>query len=121
MTEGDYPVLRTTERAKDVLFHGETVEYLGKKQEKPVKKVAQLTDNGLYAALSALRAEIARRESVPAFVVFSNATLLDMAAKQPQTLSEFLTVNGVGSKKAERYGKAFVDCVRKWNEETGNE
>ena len=117
MTEGDYPVLCTTERAKDVLFHGETVEYLGKKQEKPVKKAAQPTDDGLYAALSTLRMEIAQRESVPAFVVFSNATLLDMAAKPPQTMAEFLAVIGVGSKKAERYGEAFIDCVRKWERE----
>lgn len=117
MTEGNYPVLCTTERSKDVLFHGETVEYLGKKQEKPVKKAVQPADDSLYAVLSALRMEIAQRESVPAFVVFSNATLLDMAAKQPQTMAEFLAVNGVGSKKAERYGEAFIDCVRKWERE----
>ena len=120
LTEGDYPVLRTTEKAKDVLFHGEKVEYFGKKQEKPARKKqsVQPPDDGLYAALSALRFEIAKRESVPAFVVFSNATLLDMAAKQPQTMTEFLDVNGVGSKKAERYGAKFIDCIRVWKEKT---
>ena len=118
VTDGDYPVLRTTEKAKNVLFHGETVEYVGKKREKPSKKTQTVafTDDGLYAALSALRYEIAQRESVPAFVVFSNATLRDMAARQPQTEAEFLQVNGVVSRKAQRYGKAFIDCIRAWRD-----
>ena len=120
LTDGDYPVLCTTERAKDVLFNGEQVIYFGKKREKPVKKkqtAARTPNDGLYAALSALRFQIAQQESVPAFVIFSNATLQDMAAKRPQTLTEFVAVNGVGSRKAERYGKAFIDCVRKWERE----
>ena len=120
LTDGDYPVLCTTERAKDILFNGEQVIYFGKKREKPVKKkqtAARTPNDGLYAALSALRLQIAQRESVPAFVIFSNAALQDMAAKRPQTLTEFVAVNGVGSRKAERYGEAFIDCVRKWKEE----
>lgn len=119
LTEDEYPVLRTTERAKDVLFRGEQVIYLGRKREKPAKKKQkeQLTpDNALYAALRDLRAEIAQRERVPAYVVFSNATLQDMAAKQPQTLTEFLDVSGVGSKKSQRYGKLFIERIRVWRE-----
>lgn len=122
LTEGDYPVLRTTDKAKDVLFRGEQIVYFGKKREAPKRKetvAAQTPDSALYAALSALRLQIAQRESVPAFVVFSNATLQDMAAKRPQTLTEFLAVNGVGSKKAERYGKMFIDCIRNWEKENG--
>ncbi len=124
LTEDDYPVLQTTEKAKDVLFHGEQVIYMGKKKEKQGKMkqtVAQGADDGLYAALSGLRLQIAQRESVPAFVVFSNATLQDMAAKQPKTVADFLDVSGVGSKKAERYGKAFVDCIRNWDKENKRE
>ena len=122
LTEGDYPVLRTTDKAKNVLFRGEQIVYFGKKREKPKKKetvTAQTPDSALYAALSGFRLQIAQRESVPAFVVFSNATLQDMAAKRPQTLTEFLAVNGVGSKKAERYGKMFIDCIRNWEKENG--
>ena len=102
LTDGAYPVLCTTERAKDVLFNGEQVIYFGKKREKPVKKkqtAARTPIDGLYAALSALRLQIAQQESVPAFVIFSNAALQDMAAKRPQTLTEFVAVNGVGSRK----------------------
>ena len=121
LTDGEYPVLRTTERAKDVLFRGEQVEIFVKKREKPIKKQPseQAVDESLYAALRDLRAEIAKRESVPAYVVFSNATLQDMAAKQPQTYADFLMVNGVGTRKAERYGAVFADCIRTWNENRG--
>ncbi|MCR5826505.1 MAG: DNA helicase RecQ [Oscillospiraceae bacterium] len=118
-TEEEHPVLCTTERAKDVLFHGETVVYVGKKQKKPEKKETPAdlaADRGLYAALSALRATLARQESVPAYVVFTNATLLDMAAKQPRTTDELLAVNGVGSRKAERYGAQFLRCIQSWRE-----
>ena len=119
VTEGDYPVLRTTEQAKNVLFGGEQVVCLGKKREKTKKKKAgtiQPADNSLYAALRDLRSEIAKRESVPAYVVFTNAALQDMAARQPETMTEFLDINGVGNRRAERYGEAFMDCIRAWKE-----
>ena len=117
LTEGEYPVLRTTEQAKDVLFHGEQVVIFVKEREKTVKtKRLAEPDGGLYAELRALRAEIAQRESVPAYVVFSNATLQDMAAKQPLTCAAFLSVNGVGTRKADRYGAMFIDRIRAWRE-----
>jgi ATP-dependent DNA helicase RecQ len=49
---------------------------------------------------------------MPAYIVFSDATLRDMAVKRPRTDEEFLEVSGVGTVKLERYGKAFLDCVR---------
>ncbi len=119
LTEGEYPVLRTTEKAKDVLFHGETVVFVGKVRKKPADAESgkhKAAGGGLYTALRDLRAEIAQRERVPAYLVFSNATLQDMAARQPQTTAEFLDVNGVGSMKAERYGEAFLNCIRAWRE-----
>ena len=72
--------------------------------------VSDLDEAGreLYARLAALRAELAREQSVPAYIVFSNAALVDMCAKRPRTLEEFLDVSGVGAKKAERYADAFL-------------
>ena len=58
--------------------------------------------------LRALRSRLAREENVPAYVVFSNATLADMTRKMPRTMEELLTVSGVGAVKAERYGKIFL-------------
>ena len=118
LTEDKYPVLHTTEKAKDVLFHGEKVTIVDRKQAKAVSsataKDAVPADKELYNTLSALRYKIANLEGVPAFVVFSNATLLDMAAKQPVIRPEFLQVSGVGDRKAERYGETFMQCIREW-------
>ena len=65
----------------------------------------------LYKALSDLRFELARAQNVPAFYIFSNATLEDMCAKLPRTHAEFLEVSGVGQAKLEKYGDAFLGCI----------
>ena len=62
----------------------------------------------LYERLAALRTELAREQDVPAYIIFSNAALVDMCAKRPRTIEEFLGVSGVGATKAERYGEAFL-------------
>ncbi len=67
----------------------------------------------LYARLASLRGELAREQGVPAYIVFSNAALVDMCAKRPRTPEEFLGVSGVGAKKAERYGEAFLAEINK--------
>ena len=54
---------------------------------------------------------------MPAYVVFSNATLADMAAKAPQTMDDFLDVSGVGEIKAARYGEAFLKVIAGWEDE----
>ena len=72
---------------------------------------------GLFAALKAVRMTIARQENVPAYVVFSNATLMDMADKAPRGMVEFLEVSGVGEVKAERYGQMFLDAIAAYQQE----
>lgn len=59
---------------------------------------------------------IAQAEGVPAYVVFSNAALADMAARRPRSLAEFLEVSGVGEVKAQRYGEAFLQAIRAFEE-----
>ena len=66
------------------------------------------TGQELYARLASLRGELAREQGVPAYIVFSNAALVDMCAKRPRTHEEFLGVSGVGAKKAELYADAFL-------------
>lgn len=51
---------------------------------------------------------------MPAYIVFSNATLQDMAKKAPVTMADFLDVSGVGSYKAQRYGQAFITTIKKY-------
>ena len=72
--------------------------------------VAELDELGraLYDELSDLRGELAREQGVPAYFIFSNATLVDMCAKRPHDVDGLLGVSGVGAKKAERYGELFL-------------
>ncbi len=109
----------TTERAAAVLFSDEQVlarvqrtTFTGPRTQK--KAAASRTDEPLLAALKALRFRIAQEQGVPAYIVFSNATLLDMAAKRPGSMQELLEVSGVGHVKAERYGAAFLNEIRQF-------
>ena len=62
----------------------------------------------LFGRLRALRAKLARMQSVPAYVVFTDKTLREMALTRPGTMKELQTVGGVGAAKAERYGRQFL-------------
>ncbi len=68
-------------------------------------------DQALYQRLVALRTELAVEQGVPAYIVFNNASLADMCAKRPSNAQEFLTVLGVGAKKAEAYAEKFLAVI----------
>lgn len=68
----------------------------------------------LFEQLKAVRRQVAAKSGVPAFVVFSDASLLDMARRRPKTIEEFLQVSGVGEHKSVRYGKHFIAAIRKF-------
>jgi ATP-dependent DNA helicase RecQ len=68
-------------------------------------------DKELFERLRELRKEIAAKEGVPAYIVFSDASLRDMCRKKPASLVQFSMVNGVGSVKLEKYGEAFVEVI----------
>ena len=63
---------------------------------------------GRFAALKAWRAEVAREHNLPAYVVFHDATLAEMARAMPATLDELGGISGVGATKLERYGAAIL-------------
>ncbi|MBQ2697315.1 MAG: HRDC domain-containing protein, partial [Clostridia bacterium] len=122
--EGEYRTLRVTGKAHAVLFDGEKVEIRTRKTAKPAKeerreerrREQQQEETGLIAVLKRTRAEVAAKEGLPLYLVFSNATLADMVRREPSTMEEFLAVSGVGSYKAERYGETFLQAIRDWIE-----
>ena len=120
LTESEHQTLRLTPKASQVLYQGQTVQMLVRKEEEqtPARSPAgdKLTgdESELYDALRELRGELARESGVPAYVVFSNATLQDMARKKPRTTAEFKRVSGVGEMKAAWYGKAFLERIREY-------
>ncbi len=69
-------------------------------------------DIDLFERLRGLRRALADDRGVPAYVIFSDATLLEMAAHKPRTATELLTITGVGPTKLERYGQAFLALLR---------
>ena len=125
----EYPVLRTTPQARQVLFQGEQVCYTFRRpdqqQPPPRPKEAaspapvQPADQSLFEALRQLRTRLAMAQNVPAYLVFSNAALMDMAARQPRTMDAFMAVSGVGAVKAKRYGADFLAAIEAWRRENG--
>jgi ATP-dependent DNA helicase RecQ len=73
-----------------------------------VSRPREDVDAGLFERLRALRKKLADERKVPAFVVFSDRSLQDMAARKPRTRDEFLDLHGVGQKKLEEYGNPFL-------------
>ena len=114
---GDYNVLNVTEKGWRVL-KGEETPRLLKPAEKPAKvsKVVEDSwegvDKGLFEALRKLRTSIARKKGVPAYVVFGDAALRDMARRRPSTLVKLLDVKGIGEKKRRQYGELVLTAMK---------
>jgi ATP-dependent DNA helicase RecQ len=87
-----------------------------RKAAAPQPKVIAANDGDpeLFDHLKAIRKKIADEHEVPAYVVFSDKTLKDMAAKVPKNSSEFRQVHGVGEVKAESYGSIFLRAIQEW-------
>lgn len=83
----------------------------------PVQVELDESAAGLFEELRTLRKRIADERGVPAYIVFNDATLRDMASRMPMTDGEFLGVSGVGSAKLDRYGAEFLDAIRSWTED----
>ena len=111
---GEYNVLAITERGWRVIRGNETPRLL-KPAERVHKRIADDSwdgvHRGLFDTLRELRREIAKEKSVPAYIVFGDAALRDMARRRPSSVEGFLEVNGVGQKKAQQHGERFVATV----------
>ena len=117
VTELEHQTLRLTEKSSGVLYLGESVEVLVLKQE---EKLQRLDDDGmtedereLFDLLRECRSRLARANGVAPFMIFSNATLMDMARKHPTNMTAFKRVSGVGEMKASWYGKEFLKILKK--------
>ncbi len=76
-------------------------------------------DRELFDTLRQLRRDEAIRRSVPAYIVFSDATLRDMARRRPSSLEQLLEVQGVGQKKSADFGQQFVSCIARYCRQKG--
>jgi len=114
---GEYNVLSVTEQGWRVIREEITPRLLkpAEKRERKAKVAVQGwegVDKGLFEALRRLRASLASERHVPAYIVFGDAALRDMARRRPSTLQHFLNVRGVGETKCEQYGRIMVEKIR---------
>jgi ATP-dependent DNA helicase RecQ len=79
-----------------------------------MKDSGEGVNNGLFEVLRKLRREIADKKRIPAYIVFSDVTLLDMARRRPSTPNDFLMVSGVGEKKKEQYSDVFLSAIKEY-------
>lgn len=105
-------VVKGLERIELATFHGFS-HGTSNRRDVPVAKISISPEERLLENLKKLRKTIADRDNVPAYVVFSDATLLEMANKKPTDLESFSVISGVGEVKLARYGKDFIGEIRK--------
>ncbi|EME7195870.1 DNA helicase RecQ [Enterococcus faecium] len=106
---GEYPILKVTERGIQVLKGQEAV------YRKEPKKVQQLSDeetDTLFEVLRELRTDLASEAGVPPYVVFSDSTLKEVSRIRPSSRLEMLQIKGVGQSKLDKYGEAFLSRIK---------
>ena len=128
---GEYPTLSVTRRGWDFLKNREILilarSVVRRETAARDSRGGRTSDDGgagaydeeLYAELSALRRQIADQRGIPAFMVFGNRTLQDMARKAPRTPAEFARVSGVGRAKLEDLGGPFLARIKAYLRERG--
>lgn len=118
----EYPVLAINARSLELIKNKPTILMQLPKEkaaeQRSAKASIDMTDIStvLLDKLKKLRKRLAEEANVPAYIVFSDATLRDMCRRLPQSSEEFLEVTGVGQKKLELYGETFINEIKEYAE-----
>jgi ATP-dependent DNA helicase RecQ len=117
---GEYPTLRIGPNGRPVLKSEKTpvlsmavAEPGGKASKRPAADFEGV-DRGLFEELRVLRRQLALQAVVPAFIIFSDTTLCDLARRRPVTLAEMLKVHGVGQRKCEEHGETVTRLIARY-------
>ena len=112
--------LLLTKLAKQILFQGKQIKLATLVKEdtkaKPVKERLPSKGKELFEKLRMLRSVFAKDMGVPAYVIFSDASLKDMEQKKPTTMEGFSNISGVGKAKLEKYAAAFIKVIARHQE-----
>jgi len=106
MTEAARPILRGE---AGITLRRDTVQSAGPKPA--VRSLVADEDAPLLSALKAKRRALAEAAGVPAYIVFPDRTLIEMAERRPATLDDMAQITGVGAKKLESFGAAFLEVI----------
>ena len=117
--------IKLTVLAKKVLFEGEkvqltTVQKIKATQIENKELKSKTIANSLFETLRKIRAEIAKEEELPAYVIFSDAALRQMETKRPMSEQEFIAIDGVGKAKLEKYGDSFIKAIIEFQKKKGS-
>ena len=117
-SEGQFPVILLTDKSMAVLSGQEKVELikLRVREDKKASTAADAVphDSELFDELKRTRMSLAKKENVPPYIIFSDATLIEMAAYMPLDLADMRKMSGVGDLKLEKYGKDFLFDIRSY-------
>ena len=121
--EGEYHTLSLTAKALEALKKREpvfgVVQDAGRVRVKAGKKESLEYNSALFALLRQKRKELADEAGVPPYVIFSDRTLIEMAAYYPQSSKSLLNIAGVGQMKLEKYGEAFLGVIKSYCKKHG--
>jgi ATP-dependent DNA helicase RecQ len=118
-TDGTYPTIVLTEKSTAVLRGEEKVALIDVQAKEP-KKYSLVRDVShpylpdLFEELKRIRTKFAKAENLPPYIIFSDATLVEMATYLPHDLAEMQKISGVGEAKLHRYGGDFLDEIVKY-------
>lgn len=123
ITTDKFPIVKLTRSSLDILKGKTTVEHKkellvddgNKKSDKKIHDYGNY-DEELFAKLRELRAKLANEKGVPAFIIFHDASLKEMALNMPQNQEEMMDISGVGIKKYNVYGDAFIEVIKEYKD-----
>lgn len=108
MTDAALPILR--DEAK-ITLRRDSIKAAGSARRPAVKEMVNEEDAPLLSALKAKRRGLAEAARVPAYIIFTDRTLIEMAETRPANLDQMTRISGIGAKKLESYGKAFLEVI----------
>lgn len=120
LTDSQYPVVHVTNLGWDVLDNKKRVtQKISKKIEKLSQTYNQIPkeENDLFVRLKEVRLDLAKKQGIPAFYIFSDKSLREMALQKPKTKAEFLNISGVGQAKLKPYGQIMLAAIKNYLKE----
>lgn len=114
--EGDkYPVLKLTDKGRKILDGKEVMTLIRPVERREASKTAEDSyERGLFEELRRIRARLAKEANLPAYIILSDSTLIELSKYLPQNMDEIRLVSGFGEVKIERYGSLFLKTVQEY-------
>jgi ATP-dependent DNA helicase RecQ len=108
MTDAALPILRDEQT---ITLRRDSIKAAGSSRRPAVKAMVNEEDAPLLSALKAKRRGLAEAAKVPAYIIFTDRTLIEMAETRPANLDQMAGISGIGAKKLESYGAAFLEVI----------